>query len=310
MISKKAENKNNFYRNIIFTNSAREGWELVLKSLKHTSKILLPSYIGITEREGSGIYDPVCNTKTNHDFYLLNDDLSISITEIENKLNQEKYDLILLVHYFGFKIDNIAELVLLCKKHNVIVVEDCAHLYNVNIESHSTPGSYGDFAFYSLHKFFPCNTGGLLVQNNLSLSLDVNNKIDLKKNIITNIFSYDVKKIAEKRIENYNNYNLLLNEEIGFRKLKRIKDEDIPHNFPIIIDNNLREKLYFWLINKDITLIALYYQLIKPLMKKEYHSMHLISNNILNLPVHQDINLEDIKRIVMLLKSGIAELNK
>src|SRR5690554_891162 len=165
MINKTAVIESNFKRDIFFTKSAREGWQAILNSLPNGSRILLPSYIGVTDREGSGIYDPVINTNVQHDFYQLNKDLSISINEIKKTLFERKYDLILLIHYFGFKISNLNEIVSLCKKNNIIVVEDCAHLYNYNYRNGSSVDGGGDYAFYSLHKIFPLREGGLLLKN-------------------------------------------------------------------------------------------------------------------------------------------------
>ena len=124
MITKKANNKDNFRKQVIFTDAAREGWKYILQSLKPNSRILLPSYIGITDREGSGIFDPVLETGLSYDFYDLNHDLSISYYELEQCISKTKYDLILLVHYFGFKIQNIKAIIALCKKHNLIVKYD------------------------------------------------------------------------------------------------------------------------------------------------------------------------------------------
>jgi dTDP-4-amino-4,6-dideoxygalactose transaminase len=308
VITKTAINHSNFRNEIEFTNSAREAWEYVLKTLLTSSKILLPSYIGITDKEGSGIYDPVINSGVSHDFYLLNSDLSISIKELEKCLESEKYDLILLVHYFGFQIENINEVLYVCKKHGLIVVEDCAHLFNYSIYDYSKAGTYGDFTFYSLHKNFPLSKGGMLVQNNLEIKKPNFNKIDVDASLCKKVFSYNIKSIADKRRDNFKRiHNQIINIE-GVKPLKTLSLDDIPHNYPMIVENNLREKLYFWLIEKQVTLIALYYRLIDPLKKEKYESMNDLSRNILNLPVHQDITEDEISKITSLVKQGILEL--
>jgi len=310
MIIKSPKDINNFKRNVHLTNSARQGWELILNTLDASSKILLPSYIGITEREGSGIYDPVVNTGIKHDFYLLDYDLTINTAEVEKLVKEEEYKLILLVHYFGFKIQNIEEIVKVCKQYNVIVVEDCAHLYNYNLIEYSDVGTFGDFAFYSLHKNFPFIEGGMLVQNNLEIKSTHFTPTKKTHQLATQWIEYDAKAIAEKRIENFKIIQNLINNIAGVKSLKTIKDGDIPHNYPIIIENGLREKLYFWLMDKNVPLIALYYRLVDPLQVEKYISMQIISNNILNLPVHQDITFEDIKYIIELIKRGILELSE
>ena len=61
MILKEPKNKINFKKNIFFANSARESFSIILKYIffKSDKKILMPSYIGETEKEGSGVFDPV-----------------------------------------------------------------------------------------------------------------------------------------------------------------------------------------------------------------------------------------------------------
>lgn len=310
MISKTAVEESNFKKDIFFTKSAREGWLAILDSIAKETTILLPSYIGITEREGSGIYDPVLKTGLKHDFYNLNNDLSISTDEIKRVLKKKEYGLILLVHYFGFKITNLSEIVLLCKKNNLIVVEDCAHLYNFNSNYRSSAGSYGDFAFYSLHKNFPLKEGGLLVRNNNNSPRPLFDKNKTENQLALKLLQYDIKAIAKKRLKNYQLYDKLIGDIPLVRPLKKIAANDIPHNYPIIVENNLREKLYFWLINKDVTLIALYYRLIDSIEEEKYPEMHHLAQSILNLPVHQDINFAVIKKIIKLIHEGILELTQ
>lgn len=309
MISNKSNNIKNYSRELHLTNTAREAWSLILRTLDSKAKVLLPSYIGVTDREGSGIYDPIINIKIDHDFYLLNEDLTISLNEIERCLIKEDYAMILLVHYFGFKIQNITAISRLCKQHNVLIVEDCAHLYNYNILNYSDVGTYGDFAFYSLHKFFPFQNGGMFIQNNLEIKIPNFSNIKLTSKLYRQFIKYDAKAIADKRIENFMIMDKLIKNIAGLKPLRKIKQGDIPHNYPIIIENDLREKLYFWLLYRKIPLIALYYRLINPLQNKLYLTMKGISDNILNLPIHQDMNDEEIEHVIDLLKQGLADLS-
>ena len=68
--------------------------------------------------------------------------------------------------------------------------------------------------------------------------------------------------------------------------------------------------MYFWLFDRGIPLIALYYRLIDPLLNEDYKDMQIVSDSILNLPVHQDINYKDLYFMVNLIKDGLIELNK
>ena len=310
MISKSASITENFRQNIKITNSAREGWGLILQTLNPDDVILLPSYIGVSDREGSGIYDPVMETGVKHDFYLLTNDLSVSISNIENKIKSKKYSLILLVHYFGFKIQNIEAIIKLCKINNVIVVEDCAHLYNYNLFNLSDAGTFGDFAFYSFHKNFPIQNGGLFVQNNSNvLSPDTSN-VRVEFDFAEVLLAYQTESIAKKRIENFKFLDTIISKINGVEPLKKFRTGDIPHDYPIVVKDNLREKIYFWLIDRDMTLIALYYRLIEPLKSDEFKQMHYLSNNILNLPIHQDIEKNELRALVRLIEEALIELNE
>lgn len=300
MITKHPLDKNNFKQNILFTNSAREAWGTILKGLAPSARILLPSYIGVTDREGSGIYDPVINLNVDHDFYLLNEDLGINIEEIKTCLKDRKYDLILLVHYFGFKIQNSEKVIELCHQNNLIVVEDCAHLFNFKLYNYSNVGTKSDYAFYSLHKNFPFDSGGMLVDNNEKLSIIKSKKHTSEIHEL--LIAYDSKSIADKRIENYNLLKQILADFNDLIPLKGINQGDIPNSFPVLVKDGLREALYFYLIENNIPVIALYYRLIDSLSDARFLSMQKISNSILNLPIHQDIDKNDLFLLVNKIK--------
>ncbi len=309
MIEKTALDENQSKNLTYFDNSARACWKLVLKSLPNDSKVLLPSYIGFTQREGSGIYDPIVETKLEHDFYSLNEDLSINAKSLENDLKKGDYQLILLVHYFGLKIENLQELVDLAHKYNVQVVEDCAHLYNYNQYEFSDAGTYGDYVFYSLHKNFPIKEGGLLVQNNHSLEC-IQKATENNPQLGRLIFDYDVKSIITKKIENYVYLQNRLIDNPYIDLLKPFAVGDIPHTFPIIVKSGLREKAYFAMIEKGFTLIALYYRMIEPIYEQKIENTIGLSNSILNLPIHQDVTIVELDALISALEEVLIKLNK
>ena len=272
--------------------------------------MLLPNYIGITDREGSGIFDPVTTLNLEFGFYLLEDDLSIDLDKLSAAVLNSDFKVVLLVHYFGLKIGNLKEAVLLCKSHDLIVVEDCAHLYNYELFELSEAGTLGDFAFYSLHKNFPLAEGGMLMQNNLELPLAVVREKAVR-DLASKVYAFDSKSIAQKRVENFRLYEQLIPQISGISALRTYTKGDIPHNFPVVIENDLRERLYFWLIDQGVRLIALYYRLIDPILASEAHkNMHSLANDILNLPVDQSTDAADIKKLLELMNKGIKELNQ
>tara|TARA_B110001450_G_C17442478_1_gene408502 strand:+ start:324 stop:551 length:228 start_codon:yes stop_codon:yes gene_type:complete len=65
--------------------------------------------------------------------------------------------------------------------------------------------------------------------------------------------------------------------------------EEGPLNFPIIVKNNLREKLYFFLISEGVETCAMWYELAPEINKNKFPLSYNISNSILNLSTHHDL---------------------
>ena len=91
-------------RNKIFYNSAREAFYELLKQidLKQDEYILMPSYIGQSLKEGSGVFDPIRRLKLNYKFYKLNALLNINFKDIESQCNKYKIKVIFIINYFLF----------------------------------------------------------------------------------------------------------------------------------------------------------------------------------------------------------------
>ncbi len=299
MITKSPENKTNFVRNIIYTNSARVSFELLLKYLdfKKDEKILIPAYIGITEREGSGVFDPIKKCNLNYEFYSIDKQFQYNYDEISHIISTNKIKALLVIHYFGFLHCDILKIQKLCKEKNVLLIEDCAHVYG-SLYNGISLGDFGDFSFFSIHKVFATNDGGILKINKKSTKLFSNTDNDINIESLKLFVNSDKEKINTIKLNNYNYFVEKL-KNIPELKLifKQIPDGIIPLNLPIVVLNNKREKLYFKLLEYNIPTIALYYRLIDELSPKLYPNSYFLSENILNLPVNQDINFSDIDYI-------------
>jgi dTDP-4-amino-4,6-dideoxygalactose transaminase len=304
MIQKSATNKQTFVNNIVFTANARTAWEHILFSMKNASvqpNVLMPSYIGYTDREGSGVFDPVEAQNVNAEFYKLNDDLSIDIDNFKMLVETKKFNSALIIHYFGFCRNDMEYIKTICKQNNVLLIEDCAHAFHLH-EKESLLGKYGDFSFYSLHKYLPTKSGGVL-QNNTNVI--VNSILPEEKRInVQDLEHYavsDFGKIAKRRRENYKMYEKNIDSYSEVKIMYKLKDGDIPQTFPILIKNGNREKLYFYLMEREAPTTALYYRLISQINPKEFPLSHEISHEILNLPVHQDTDETDVLFICNLI---------
>jgi dTDP-4-amino-4,6-dideoxygalactose transaminase len=119
----------------------------------------------------------------------------------------------------------------------------------------------------------------------------------------------DYESINKKRINNYRHY-LNLTEDIPGIKVMypNLPHGIIPLNFPIIVENELRENLYFKLIEKGVITCALYYRMIEEISEEEYSESYRLAASILNLPTHQDTTIEDVELVVKALKSSMEEL--
>src|SRR5690606_10190775 len=122
-----------------------------VKAEHGNANILLPAYIGFTDREGSGIFDPVESTESKFSFYKMNGDLTVDYDHLLNLINEGTYNVLLIVHYFGICRNDLRKIKQLCDDNNIILVEDCAHAYHLG-QKREKLGVEGDFSFYSVHK--------------------------------------------------------------------------------------------------------------------------------------------------------------
>ena len=311
MITKEPLSFNNCFQNRIYFESAREGFASILESLSNEKeiKILLPAYIGITDTEGSGVFDPVISTNTKYTFYKLNRDLSIEKESfLEILENDSDINVILVVHYFGFIQNDMEWLSNVVRRFNLLLIEDCAHALHGSTFNGIELGSFGDYSLFSIHKILPTNDGGFI-------KISPANKLTHKEHTISlstlvNYSNADFLCINQKRRDNYNLY--IKNGLSSIRNIELLypilPDSVVPLNFPILVKEGLREKLYFILIDKNVITISLYYRLIEQIKESIYPISHYISNSILNLPVHQDTTENDIISIVDALKESFEEL--
>ncbi|ADW16532.1 DegT/DnrJ/EryC1/StrS aminotransferase [Desulfobulbus propionicus DSM 2032] len=96
-------------------------------------------------------------------FYPIKQDLSSDLVWLESNMVETNCAL-LVIHYFGFA-QPLDQIVQLCKRKKILLIEDCAHALYSSFENNFL-GSFGDMAIFSLHKTIPMpNGGGLLINN-------------------------------------------------------------------------------------------------------------------------------------------------
>ena len=290
---------------VCFTSSAREAFSCVLKQInfKNNEYLLLPGYIGITDKEGSGVFDPVRGLQLKFDFYKVNARLELDYNDILKKVKERNVKAILIIHYFGVPQKSIQELKQFCKRQKISLIEDCAHAMDAFNQKNADMviGKTGGYAFYSIHKYLPVKDGGFYTYDkNLDVLIEGKRgeNISHEALYIAHVADYD--EIRRKRIANYKYMLSLLPKAAKHYDVlhPKLPKGIVPLNFPVVIHNGNRENIYFKLIDKNVTVMALYYRMIEQIDKKKFPVSYSISESILNFPIHQEIEKKEIEYMV------------
>lgn len=299
MITKQAQNRSQYKRQWIYTDSARNAWSAIIEKYKIDNPdgtILLPAYIGWSSNEGSGIFDSVRLSGLKYDFYGLSLHLKIDITLFKQLVLKDKSQLVLLVHYFGFTDSQYNEITEWLIENDIFFVEDCAHAWLSDLVGGAC-GRKGAYSFYSLHKLLATNTGGMIVYNKSGENSSIN-KIPFFE------LNYDLYSIYFKRRSNFNYLTALLKDIEGIDIIYKVLDEGIcPQTLPVIITNFDRNKLYFEMNERGFGMVSLYHTMISQLETVPFESVKITANKILNFPIHQDVSFNDLDEMVVVLKN-------
>ena len=90
-------------------------------------------------------------------------DLTLDPGEVERHCREHNPDLLYVIHYAGWP-QPMAELVDLCRRRGMLLVEDCALSLLSEADGRSL-GTFGDWSVFCLYKTLPLPNGALLIQN-------------------------------------------------------------------------------------------------------------------------------------------------
>lgn len=302
-ISKRAVEVHTMARPTIPFANARTAFKAFLLELDFSSQdeILLPAYIGWSENEGSGVFDPVRDVGVRFAFYGLTRNLTIDLGDLWRKLRENRPRLVVLIHYFGYPDPNLAEVVSYAREYGALVLEDEAHaLYSDWVTG--ICGRWGDAAIMSLHKMLPFEKGGLLILNP-SLRGEVVPRLlnsSLQQPLEKTPLDYDLAEISSARRRNA----LQLLELIGSHSEKAnplfpaLPAGVVPQTLPVVITKGSRDNLYFELNSSGYGVVSLYHTLIDSIREDEFPDSYWLSRRILNLPVHQDVGDGTLEQMV------------
>jgi len=311
LLTKSPQKTGCFQRRIRFTRSARIGFQMILKNIDFgpTDTILLPAYIGITDREGSGVMDPVKAVHVKTEFYPVDYQLAGDLDYIRDCLASRDIKAILVIHYFGIAQTEMTALKTLCEQHNTVLIEDCAHAWRSSLNS--TPlGEYGDYSFGSIHKYLAAHDGGFVKwRKGLACEGSITPEKEISTSSLAAFACADYLSIADIRLRNYKYLSQQLANQVGIKVMyPELALGIVPLNLPVVVSGMSREKLYFELIDRGFTLIALYHRLIPEIDREQFPISYWLSEKILNLPVHQDTGIEDLRGLVEALQRILSKV--
>jgi len=276
----------------VYTRSARAALRHILRArLIHDPRgILLPAYVGLSPKEGSGVLDPVKEAGASFDFYEVSERLVPDLEDLERKLATGRFQLALLIHYFGCPQIDAGDFVRRCRRHHVQVVEDCAHTLLGGLGGERL-GAKGAFAIFSIHKSTWLPEGGFFYDHHDQLSrTSLADREALDRPSLEAFSRLDLVSAAQRRRRLYDLVASWVLELPGLELFfPKVPANAVPLNCPVIVANGKREPLYFQLIERGIQPTALYHTLIPELGADRYPKAHQIARNILNLPTHPDI---------------------
>ncbi len=309
IIEKSARRVDGFRRPYRLFPSARRAFREFLRAVckQGNETVLLPSYVGWSAREGSGVFDPVRELGLPFAFYRMDDRLHIDVKHLDRALRARPARVVVLIHYFGFVDPSYDDAVSVARSHGALVLEDEAHAMLTDLVGGAS-GRLGDASIFSLPKLLPVAQGGALLAGT--------GREHLLETVasagpdLPSPWEYDLRAISIRRIENYRILTGLL------RPLSGIVDPlrgdpaggEVPQTYPLLLRGLPRDSVYFSMNEAGYGVVSLYHTLIEPIAREDFPESHDIAGRVLNLPVHQDVAPSSLEGLVERLAAFASKL--
>lgn len=145
-----------------------KGREAITLALE-LSKLPQGSYVAINGFTCFAVYEAIKNAGLKIEYLdISKDDLNFSPEELEEKLAQNpKIKAVIIQNTLGYPC-KIGEISKICRKNNLILIEDLAHSVGTIYQDNSEAGTVGDFTVlsFSQDKIIDAITGGALIVGN------------------------------------------------------------------------------------------------------------------------------------------------
>lgn len=236
---------------------------------------------------------------------------SIDISEIEKNIT-DKTKAILVVHLYGMPA-NMDKILEICKKYNIILVEDCAQSHGAKYKGKNT-GTFGDvgcFSFYPSKNLGGFGEGGAIVTDNKELAdsfkvfrnygsekryfnkiIGTNSRLDELQAALLRVRLKHLDEINKERCYIAEKYNNEINNPKIIKPYLNTETEPVWHQY--VVQCQERERLMTYLNDKKINTIIHYPK--PPHLQEAYSYLNmqkgdlpiteLFANSVLSLPIY------------------------
>ncbi len=247
---------------------------------------------------------------------------------IEEKITL-KTKAIIAVHLYG-QAAHISQLQKLCKKHNLLLIEDCAQA-QLTQEMGKHVGTFGDvsaFSFYPTKNLGAYGDAGCIITNNAALAErmnrfanhgavqkddhtmeGINSRMDtIQAAVLLAKLPY-LKQWTQKRIENAQLYGKLL-EDVEGVAIPFVRPKTL-HTFHLyVIRARRRDQLKDFLLRHGIQTIIHYPKALPNLLAYSYLNLRpedfpvssAMQDEVLSLPIYPELKVEEIIYIAEKIK--------
>lgn len=248
---------------------------------------------------------------------------SIDTSKIEEKIT-DKTKAILVVHLYG-QVSNMDEVVKLCGKYNLRLIEDCAqsHGAKFNGKMVGTFGDIGCFSFYPSKNLGAFGDAGAIVTNDEKISYDIrvfrnygsekryynkvigaNSRLDEIQAGLLRVRLKHMKEITDERVSIAKRYSQELKNKLI--KLPKIREntDSVWHQY--VIRTSERERLIEYLNKHEIGTIIHYP--IPPHLAEAYEYLgftngylpitELLAKEVLSIPMYNGMTNEEQEYVI------------
>jgi dTDP-4-amino-4,6-dideoxygalactose transaminase len=311
IVEKRAVEPARYRRPAFFYPSARAGFRDFLANMpgRDGRGVLLPSFIGWSPREGSGVFDPLRDLALPAEFYRLNRDLTVDVEDLARRVDGRRHLAVVLIHYYGRTEPQATAVRDLAAARGVPLVEDLAHGF-FSAMTGDVAGCFGQVSLYSLHKMLPVPDGGMVVYADPSL---VRDQRSTRPDLAGAVLSYDWHRIAAARRRNFLRATALLRQVRSRRGdlelvWPDLADGDVPQTLPVYVRGGGRDAIYERMNAAGFGVVSLYHTLI-PEVGDAFPGSAWAAGHVINLPVHQDVRPESLAAVVSAFEACVAEVN-